>query len=208
MTYNGHRPECPYRAQVTRIDPATWTTVAQLDPLFPPSGVFEPLVSAHDTFAIRAPQEWAGMQDTVYEFTLTAASTADPAIPKAKNDRTARFKVLATKESMVRYLNLEVAEFLEQINQADAQGISARGIQPVMLHPVTMMTTRALERVTAGDLGGASKSLSSGLKVMQAVDRMVNGARLPEPQASDWKARSAAILADMTAAEASMITSQ
>ena len=45
-----------------------------------------------------------------------------------------------------------------------------------------------------GDLGGASKSLATAIKVMEAVDRMVNGATLPEPLASDWKARSTAIL--------------
>jgi hypothetical protein len=43
---------------------------------------------------------------------------------------------------------------------------------------------------------------------MEAVDRMVNGAGLLEPMATDWKARSAAILTDMAAAQASMVASQ
>ncbi len=208
LTTNGRGPECPYRAQITRIDPASWTTVAELDALFPANGFFQPLGSSQDTFTIRAPLDWAGMQDTVYEFTLTATSTADPAIAKAKDQKTARFKVLVTKESMTRYVNLEVAEFLEQINQANAQGIATRGIQPVMLHPVSMMTARALEQILAGDLGSASKTLASGIHVMEAVARMVNGTGLPEPLATDWRARSAAILADMTAAQASMVSSQ
>jgi hypothetical protein len=208
LTMNGRAPQCPYRAQITRIDPAGWTTVAELDALFPATGFFQPLGSAQDTFSIRAPLDWAGMQDTSYEFTLTATSTRDPAISKATNEKTARFKVLATKESMTRYVNLEVAEFLEQIILADAQGIAMRGIQPVMLHPVSMMTTKALEQILAGDLGGASKTLASSIKVMEAVDRMVNGAGLLDAMGSDWKDRSAAILADMTAAQASMVASQ
>jgi hypothetical protein len=208
LTDNGG-PGCPFRAQITRIDLAGWTTVArELATLFPATGNFEPLGSAQDTFTIRAPLDWAGMENTTYEFTLTATSKNDPAISKAKNEKTASFTVLATKESMSRYVNLEVAEFLEQINLADAQGIAMRGIQPVMVHPVGMMTTKALEQILAGDLGGASKTLASAIKVMEAVDRMVNGAGLPDQIATDWKARSAAILNDMAFAQASTEASQ
>jgi hypothetical protein len=83
-----------------------------------------------------------------------------------------------------------------------------RGIEPVMLRPVNMMTAKALEQILGGDPAGASKTLSSAIKVMEAVNRMVIGTGLAEPLASDWKARSAAILADLVAAQASMITSR
>ena len=199
---------CRYRSAITRIDAANWTTVAKdLDAYFPMECCFNPLDNRQDSFTIQAPPNWAGMVNTTYDFTLTATSTKDPAISKAKAEKTAQFTIQATKESMTRYVNLEVAEFLEQINLADAQGIAMRGIQPVMVHPVSMMTTKALEQILVGDLGGASKSLASGIKVMEAVDRMVNNAELGL-LGSDWKARSAAILKDMTSAQASMIASQ
>lgn len=201
LTMNGSGPGCPYRAQITRIDPAAWTTVSELDTYFPMNGLFPPLDVHRDSFSITPPADWAGMQDTVYEFTVSATSTMDPAINKAKKEKVVRFKVLATKESMSRYVNLEVSEFLGQIDLAAAQGIAMRGIEPVMLHPVTMMTSKALEQIVAGDPAGASKTLSSAIKVMEAVSRMVTGTGLPEPLASDWKARSAAILADLALAQ-------
>lgn len=196
----GENSGCPYRAVVTMIPAAQWTNIGALAAQF---GPLQPLGSGGGQFTIQVPRDWAGMQDTVYDIVFTSQSSMAP----VHNDLTLKHKVLATKESMARYLNLEVAEFLAQITAADAQGISARGIQPVMLHPVTMMTTKALEQVLAGELGGASKTLSSAIKVMEAVDRMVQGAALPEPRASDWKARSTAILADMAAAQASTVAS-
>jgi hypothetical protein len=201
LTSNGAKPECPYRALVTEIDLA-WTKLAEFDTVFPPTGDFQSLGNARDKLPFSVPADWMGMADTVYDFKLTGTSNADPT---AKAEFLAHLTILATKQSMTRYLNLEIAEFMAEIEKADAAGIRSKGVQPVMLHPVTMMTTKALEQILAGDLGSASKSLSSATKVMEAVVRMVAGSSLPEPYGVDWNARAAAILADMTKAQSSMI---
>jgi hypothetical protein len=143
------------------------------------------------------------MQNTEYEFTISGTSTKDTAMPPASNEVVAHHKIIATKESMVRYIQLELTAFLAAIETAAAQGIRARGVEPVMLHPVSMMNQRALEQILGGDLASASKTIGSSIRVMNAVNLMVNGANLPPAYASDWKARSAAILTDLATAQAS-----
>ena len=78
----------------------------------------------------------------------------------------------------------------------------ARVRAAIFFHPISMMVNKALEQVLAGQADAASKSLSSAGKVMAAVDRMVNGGGVPEPYESDWKAQTAAMLADLNTAQA------
>jgi hypothetical protein len=191
----GENSGCPYRAVVTMIPAAQWTDIASLAGQF---GPLTPLASGQGQFTISVPREWAGMQNTTYEIAFSSKSSMAP----VQNELTLKHTVLATKESMTRYIVLEVAEFLAELQKADAQGVRARGAEPLTVHPISMMVNKALEQVLAGQPDAASKTLSSAGKVMAAVDRMVNSAGLPEPYASDWKARTAAMLADLNTAQA------
>ena len=208
LTNLGSIASCPYRATPTVIPavPVAGWNVSALESIFGPEAGLGPLGNAQHAFTITVPADWAGMQDTVYEFNLTATSINDTAMPAASNQVVAHHKVVATKESMIRYIQLELTEFIAEIERAAALGIRARGVEPVTIHPVSMMNAKALEQTLAGDLASASKTLASEIRVMNAVDIMVNGADLGS-LAGDWKARSAAILADLAAAQSCMTAS-
>jgi hypothetical protein len=179
-----------------------WTTISTLDPQF---GPLTPLGSNHDTFNIGAPLEWAGMQDTTYEVILSATSSADPASPAATNSRSLKHTVIATKESMTRYIGLEIAEFIGEIQKANAKGVATSGLLPINVHPVTMMNDNALAAILTGNLGSSSQKDASSIKLMEAIARAA--AKVPAPYAADWTARANAILADLAKAQASMVTS-
>ena len=198
----GSTAGCPFRAVPTQIPASLWTTISTLDPQF---GPLTPLGSGHDTFTIGAPLEWAGMQDTTYEIILSATSNADPALPPATNSRSLRHTVIATKESMTRYIGLEIAEFIDEIQKANANGVKTAGLLPINVHPITMMNDNALAAILAGNLGGASQKHASSIKLMEAIARAA--AKVPAPYQADWTARSNAILRDLAAAQASMVTS-
>lgn len=191
----GENSGCPYRAIVTMIPAAEWTTVSSLPTQF---GPLLPLGKQEGKFSVTAPRDWAGMQDTTYQIAFSSQSLKNPVV---HNDVTLNVKVLATKESMIRYISAELTEFLNALNTAAAQGIRARGAEPVTVHPISMMVNKALEQAVSGQSDSASKTLASAGKVMSAVQRMVGGANIPEPFASDWKARTAAMVADLATAE-------
>jgi len=186
----------------TQIPASLWTTISTLDPQF---GPLTPLGSGHDTFNIGAPLEWAGMQDTTYEVIITATSSADPALPPAANSRSLKHTVIATKESMTRYIRLEIDQFIGEIQNANAAGVKTAGLLPINVHPITMMNDNALAAILAGNLGSASQKHATSIKLMEAIARAA--AKVPAPYQADWTARATAILRDLAAAQASMVTS-
>lgn len=197
---------CPYRAVPTRIPAAQWTTAAGL-PL--EAGPMAPLDTLQNQLTVRVPRDWAGMQDTSYEFVFSGESTADPGQPPAHKAVTVRQTVVATQESMTRYIRLEIAELIAEIEKANAKGIQTGGLLPISLHPARMHNDRALERNLAGDLAGASREHAAGGKAMQAFLRALAGfgGKLPAALMADWKARGEAIVKDQAVAEASRVAS-
>jgi len=201
-TLGGSATGCPFRAVPTQIPASLWTTISTLDPQF---GPLTPLGSGHDTFNIGAPLEWAGMQDTTYEVIITATSSADPALPPAANSRSLKHTVIATKESMTRYIRLEIDQFIGELQNANAAGVKTAGLLPINVHPITMMNDNALAAILAGNLGSASQKHATSIKLMEAIARAA--AKVPAPYQADWTARANAILRDLAAAQASMVTS-
>jgi len=200
------QPACPFRAVPTQIPAAAWTTAAGL-----PSRV-GPLIPAETSpagFSIEPPGDWAGMEDTTYEFIVTATSEADPAQPPAKNTAVARRTVLATQESMTRYIALEIDEMIQEIENANAQGIRTGGLLPVQMRPVRATNERAMNRILAGNHRGACSAHATNVKVMGAflhqLDNLSGSGKIPPAMAADWKARADAMRADMGVAEASPI---
>jgi hypothetical protein len=201
---------CPYRAVPTIIQPS-WTTSAGLTTLFdppsatPPAGNVEVLGNRNTGFSMDVPPDWAGMTDTTYTFNITVSSLIDDGAPPASNSVNITQTVFATKESMTRYIGLEIAEFLGEIQKANAAGVSSAGLMPIDVHPITMMNNDALAAAQAGDLGTASKKLATEIKLMQAVQRLAG--KVPAPYGPDWTARANAMLNDLARAQASTITS-
>lgn len=194
---------CPYRAVPTSI-PATWTTAAGLTPEFDGLAV---LGTGQTGFSIGVPPDWAGMTNTTYTFAITVTSGVDDGVPPASSAVNIKQIVVATKQSMTRYIGLELADLALQIQKANAAGVSTGGALPIITRDVQPANARALASILAGNLGGASNTLNAEIKSMGGFLKAINGPSLPPDLLADWTARANAIIADLTTAQASTITS-
>lgn len=201
LTTLGRAADCPYRA-VPTVVPMTWTTASALSKFLPETGLFEPLGSAQDPFTLSIPSDWAGMDDTTYRFRATTVSTQDPESPKASLNFTAAHKVIATKESMTRYIGLEIEELISVLAAAETSGEKLGGLKPIAVHPVRMMNASALESILAGNYDKATNNHATSIKIMEAYAKVLDSASksLPAALTSDLRARTSAILADLAKA--------
>ena len=119
---------------------------------------------------------------------------------------TYEFIVTATKQSMTRYIGLELAELVVQIQAANAAGVKTGGALPIITNDVQRAHDRALASILSGNLGGASRTLAAEIQSMAAFLKTI-GAGLPAALAGDWTARANAIVRDLTAAQASTVAS-
>jgi hypothetical protein len=202
LTTMGTDPGCPFRAVPTIIQDPDWTDAAGLATGF---GPLEPLGSETDTFIVAVPSDWSGMEDTVYEFVATVTSAGDPAV---ENSVTIGQTVRATKESMTRYIGLEIRELIAEIEDANAQGIKTGGLLPIAMKPAQKKADQALELILAGKFPQASNALSSNIRIMEAFLHALDGfngkgTKIPAEMDSDWRMRANAIIQDMGFAEAS-----
>jgi hypothetical protein len=109
---------------------------------------------------------------------------------------------------MTRYIRLEIAELIAQIEEANAQGIQTKGLLPMMMHPVTMQNDRALELILAGKLQQASNAQSAAMRIMQGfLHALDGGGKIPEPWLTDWRNRGQAMVVDLERASACMVPS-
>lgn len=196
---------CRYRAVPTAINPA-WTTVGSLLSRLPETGQLEPLGSSSDSFAVSVPRDWAGMDDTTYSFRVTSASVAEPGTQRSF---VARHTVTATKESMTRYIGLEIESLIQRLTEAEAAGVKLGGLKPIAVHPIRQTNNSALEAVLAGDFTRASNNHSRNINLVSAFVHALDGGGkgLPADLFADLHARAAAMLADLAAAQASTVTS-
>lgn len=206
----GSDPNCAYRAVPTAI-PAAWTTVSTLTPYFPETqpGQLAPLESSTDSITVTPPRDWAGMDDTVYRIRVTTVSQVDTDEPPATRYFVGEHKVEATKESMTRYIGLEIAELIATLEKAAAEGVTGGGIKPIAVHPIQASNLRALDAILAGDLKRASGVHSTSIHLVEAFVRALDGGgkNLPPALFADLHARAAAMLADLAKAEACMVAS-
>ncbi len=202
----GSHPGCPERAFPTRIDAAAWTTAGGLPDQF---GPLEPLGNGTAGFAVTVPRDWEGMRDTTYEFEVEAESPARGPDPPVSRAVVVRHGVVATKESMTRYVRHEVLELIATIEAAHAAGIATGGLHPIALHPVLQKVDQALALVLSGDLEKASGPLTSGVKVTEAFLHALDAVerKAPTEMAADWRSRAEAIRLDLQAAAASLVPS-
>lgn len=201
LTTMGRAANCAYRAVPTAV-PASWTTAPALSPMLPKTGLFDPLGSAKDPFTLAIPSDWAGMDDTTYRMQVTTVSTQDPASPKASLNFTASHTVFATKESMTRYIGLEIEELIATLTAAETRGEKLGGLKPIAVHPIRMMNASALEAILAGNYDKATNNHSTSIKLMEAYVKVLDSASksLPAALTADLQARTSALLADLAKA--------
>jgi len=97
-----------YRAFPTSIQ-SYWTTLSSTSLAIDPKG------SVNATLTITVPEEWAGMEEATYNFTVTAICQADPFINATTS---ATLTVKATKRSMVEYIKNEIKWLEEAVNNS------------------------------------------------------------------------------------------
>ncbi len=200
----GSSPGCPERAWPTRIDPVGWTTAGGLPSGF---GPLEPLDVATASFEVRVPREWEGMRDTAYAFEVKVESPGSGLEPPVGRTLLVRHVVVATKESMTRYVRHEVLELIASLEAANAAGVRTGGLKPIAVHPILQKVEQALELILAGDLDKASGPLASGVKVAEAFLNALRAVeRKVEPAlGEEWRARAEAIRDDLVAAAESTV---
>ena len=72
-----------------------------------------------DRFFLNVTRSWAGMQDSLYEYTANVTSMEDPETPKKSREKTLEHTIFETEESNVRYIGLEISALRAKLN-ADA----------------------------------------------------------------------------------------
>ena len=186
----GSGPGCPERAWPTRIDVGAWTNAASLPAGF---GPLEPLDVGTASLTVTVPREWEGMRDTAYEFEVKVESPGIGLDPPVSRAVVVRHTVLATKESMTRYLRHEVLELIAAIEAANAAGVPTGGLRPIAVHPVLQKVEQALALVLSGDLEKASGPLTSGEKVAEAFLHALGAVerKAPVELTADWRGRAA-----------------
>ena len=210
LTTLGASADCPYRAVPTAIPSAAWTTASTISPVLPdPPALLDPLGGATDTFRISVPRDWAGMVDTTYRFRVTTVSQKDDEVPAATRNFTALHTVIATKESMTRYIGLEIADLIATLTAAEAAGVKLGGLKPIAVHPIQKMNNGALEAILAGNFAKASNNHATSIQLVQAFVKALDGGGkdLPPALFADLHKRAAAMLVDLAMAEQSQVGS-
>jgi hypothetical protein len=204
LTTLGNSNECPHRATPTAIA-LGWTNGDQPTP----AGPLQPLGLVSNQFTVNVPTDWAGMEDTTYQVVFTVTSNEDTESPPATNNVLIEQTVTATLESMTRYIGLELDELIAVLDQAEANGISTKGLKPISVQAVQRTNNRSLNSILGGNLSGATKSHAANIKIMEGFTRALagSGKDLPVALFDDLNARAAAIIADMTTAQANPIPS-
>lgn len=210
LTTLGTGADCPYRAVPTAIPSAAWTTASTVSPILPdPPALLEPLGGTTDVFRITVPRDWAGMGDTTYRFKVTTVSQKDPEVPAATQNFTALHTVIATKESMTRYIGLEIEDLIATLTAAEAAGVKLGGLKPITVHPIRQMNESALAAILAGNFAKASNNHATSIQLVQAFVKALDGGgkTLPPALFADLHKRAAAMLKDLAMAEASTVPS-
>ncbi|MEW6189480.1 MAG: hypothetical protein AB1466_05150 [Actinomycetota bacterium] len=137
-----------YLAYPTRIQP-TWVSLGSTSVTLAPGETIQiPLT-------ITPPEDWAGMENAIYGFTVTAVSQTDPLV---KASASASLTLQATKRSMVEYIDLELEELYAKV---DASTINP-GIKANLLSTIDKAITtkeQALEFIISGNEKKANNKL-------------------------------------------------
>lgn len=204
LTTLGGSELCPFRATPTAVQ-IGWTN----GELPSPTGMLTPLGMVSHPFTVDVPSDWAGMEDTTYQFRFTVTSTNDPEAPPASNDVLLEQTVEATMESMTRYIGLELDELILVLQQAQADGIATAGLEPISVQAVQRTNNRALDAILAGNLDRASRVHATNIRIVEGWVRALTGSgkNLPPELFDDLNARAAAILRDLVTARDNPIPS-
>ena len=113
------------------------------------------------SLTISVPNNWAGMENVIYPFDITAKSEADESI---RNTSSAELKVKTNKRSMVEYSKLETIWLSDLIRSASIDD----GIKNSLLAKLTTVTLK-LDQAILNVEGGKNKQANNMLEASQNI---------------------------------------
>ncbi|MFB5631130.1 MAG: hypothetical protein ACE5RN_06055 [Nitrosopumilaceae archaeon] len=199
---------CPYRAQITVIQDE-WTTFEENIPLSTgelssKNTVPDTSVSTEWLSNVMIPSDWAAMEDTTYQLfiKITSMHKDDPNPPgtPVTNEITQNLVITATKESMMRYIGLELDELKQKLTNTSLEDGAITGLLAILEHPVTDTYNNAFEDVLSDKFNPANKKLSTLQKQVEAFLLAlggIDGSDKLDVEGDDWKASGEAIMEDI-----------
>ncbi|MCK5413244.1 MAG: C39 family peptidase [Candidatus Pacebacteria bacterium] len=149
---------------------------------------------------ITVPENWAGMEDMVYSFDVTAISTTDTNIG---NTSSAELKVKANNKSMIEYSKLEIQWLAELVDGSDID----RGIKNSLLTKLTNAESkadRALVDLDNGKIKTADNMLQASRNLINAFANQVDAQydkKIMQPDAEILKEKANQIMEDLEKAK-------
>ncbi len=132
--------------------------------------------SRNQTFTIEVPRDWAGIDDTLYQLKGEVVSMED--VRDGRDTKFLNHTVIATKESSVRYIALEIDAMKEKVTAANTTKIdkgSQRALTQILDRAIETAQERALKNVCADNFRGTNGALMTAQHQLEGMVRAING---------------------------------
>lgn len=162
---------------------AQWTVVSKTS-----FTSMNPGQSDFATISITIPSDWAGMENTPYEFTAIATSQTDPS---AIGSDSSTLVVQPTKESKCRYIDLELKWLADMVRNSGLEPSIVASLLD-QLNAAILKEQQALDYVLVGKIKMANNMLRASGEISKAFIDLVlaqRGKYIPEAIADLWIAR-------------------
>jgi von Willebrand factor type A domain len=157
----------------------------------------DPGMSEVRSLAVTVPQNWAGMEDIIYNFNVTAASTTNASIG---NTSSAELKVKADKRSMAEYSKLEI-QWLRTMIQGSKIDNGIKNALLAKLANAESKVDAAIANVGNKQFGN---NLNTAENMMTAFNKQVEAQydkKIMQPDAVQLKEKASQIIADLETAK-------
>lgn len=160
----------------------------------------DPSMSEIRPLTITVPENWAGMEDVVYTFSVSAKSETDETI---SNTSSAELKVKADKRNMIEYSKLEIQWLTEMVEGSDID----HGIKNSLLKKLTNAESKldqALVNLDNGKIKPADNMLQASRNLINAFANQVEAQydkKIMQPDAEVLKEKASQIMEDLEKAK-------
>jgi len=160
----------------------------------------DPAMSEVRPLTINVPQNWAGMENVTYNFSITVKSKTDESVSNKSN---AELKVKSNKKSMAEYSKLETI-WLSELVESSSIDVE---IKNSLLDKLTNATSRldsAIDNINSGKIKTADNMLSASQNIMSAFANQVEAQydkKISQPDAEMLKEKADQIMEDIEKAK-------
>jgi hypothetical protein len=161
----------------------------------------DPNMSEAKPLVINVPENWAGMEDVIYNFNVVVISTTNTSIG---NTSSAELKVKAGRRSMIEYSKLEIQWLSESVN---GSGVD-QGVKNALLFKLSNAESKldqAIVNLDKGKMKTADNMLGVSQNIMNAFVNQVNAQydkKIMQPDAEAIGEIASQIMGDIEKAKA------